>query len=210
MTAVVVNDMEQSNFEDAVRSALAKRLGYEPDIIGEENNVNYGVVPFIRLDGSECRRIDDWQEVAAELARETGVGVSCIANCDWCLMQGPDEEATFIAFAVPGLADNYRDDQYRNMIVAVDPSTAPSAEDFANLKRARRIVAGHLLELAGRLETWIAAGKNERDLLGRIEEIEKLKELAAGDREAVKALLDLDFDAAVAQLPEVAPASPRM
>lgn len=209
MTAASFADMEQSNFEDAVRSALAKRIGYDPDII--DDNENFGVVPFIRLDNSECRRVGDWQELAAELARETGVGVTCIANCDWNMMKGPNEEATFITFAVPGVSENYRDDPYRNLIVAVDAASAPSAEDFEKLKRARRIVAGHLLELAGRLETLIAAGKNERDVLGRIEEIEKLKELTAGGREAVNAVLALDFDAAVAaQSAEAAPATPRM
>jgi hypothetical protein len=205
MIGDVVEGFEQSVFEDAVKAALAKRIGEEPDIIGV--NLNYGVVPFIRLEGKKV----DWQELAAALARQTGVGVTCIAHCDWSFADRPDEEATFVAFAVPGVSEDYRDDPYRNLIKAVDPTTAPSEEDFINLNRARRILGGHLQELSGRRESLIAAGRDEGDIVGRIEAIEKLKELTAGDRDAVRSVLELDFDAAVAvHEGELEPVSPRM
>lgn len=196
MIGEITKDFNQTYFEDAVKAVLAKRIGEDPDIIGGRNNVNFGVVPFVRLEGKRL----DWQEVAAALARQTGVGVTCVAHCDWSFVDRPDEEATFIAFAVPGVSEDYRDHPYRNMVTAVDPATAPSEEDFSNLHRARRIVVAHLQELNGRRETLIAAGRDEHGVLGRIEEVTKLKELAAGDRDAVKSVLELDFDTAVSFL----------
>jgi hypothetical protein len=197
MTNSAVSDLEQSNLEDAVTAAITKRLGYGPEILSGDDNENFGVVPFIRLEGYELNKID-WQEIAAELARGTGVGVTCIANCDWSPKKGPDEEATFISFDVPGLPNSYRDDPHRNMIEAVDPVTAPSEADFASLKRARKILKGRLEELRGRYEVLIAADRDVREVLGSIEATEKLQELGAGDREAVRAVLELDFDTAAA------------
>lgn len=199
-------DLDQSNFEDAVSAALSKRLGGMPPDIFESSTL--GVVAIARLEGRDAERVY-WQEVAAELARETGVGVTCIAHCDWTFNDQPDEEAVFIAFDLPTAVD-YRDDPYRNMISAVDPATAPAQVDFDNLKRARRIVKNHLVELRAKMETLISANKSERDVLERIEAIEKLSDLEADDREAVKAVLDLNFDAAIAAAAEPEVSAPRM
>lgn len=208
-------DLDQSNFEDAVSAAISKRLSpdgavcpsFSPDIY---ESSTLGVVAFSRLEGRDSKRVY-WQEVAAELARETGVGVVCVANCDWKFDDRPyEEEATFIAFDLPSVTGSYRDDPYRNMIFAVDPATAPAQVDFDNLKRARRIVDSHVHELKFRMETLVAAGKSERDVLGRIALIEALAKLEASDREAVKAVLDLNFDAAIAAAAEPEVNSPRM
>lgn len=186
-------DMDQSSLEDAVSKALEKRLGSPVEIY---ESANFGVVAFERLTGSDARKVE-WQELAAELARETGIGISCVANADWqCDDREWDEEATFIAFTVPGVPENYLDDS-RNGIVPVDPATAPSAEDFVNAKRARLIVKNHLLELGSKRDMLISAQRSEREVLDRIADIEKLKDLAASDREAVAAVLNLDFDQAL-------------
>jgi 2-methylisocitrate lyase-like PEP mutase family enzyme len=66
------------NFEDAVSAAIEKRIGMPATIF---DSSNYGVIAIERLTGSDADKIN-WQEVAAELARTTGVGVTCIANCD--------------------------------------------------------------------------------------------------------------------------------
>jgi hypothetical protein len=199
-------DLDQTNFEDVVSAAIARRLGGMPPDIYESNTL--GVVAIGRLEGQDSARVD-WQEVAAELARETGVGVVCIANCDWTFDDRHDEEATFISFDLPSVTGSYRNDPYRNHISPVDPAAAPAQADFDNLKRARGIVKNHLGELRARRETLISAKKDERPVLDRIEEIERLKDLEAGDRDAVKAVLDLDFDAAVL-IVAAEPASPRM
>jgi hypothetical protein len=191
-------DMEQSNFEDAVAAALLKRIGWEIDVY---ESANLGVVAVARLEGSDRGKVD-WQEVAAELARETGVGVTCIANCDWSFDDRPDEEATFIAFACPGVPDGYRDDAYRNQIRAVDPDTAPSQQDFDDARRARKIVAAHLRELDGLREKLIAAGKSDHEATDAYIAAEELKDVTAFERDAVKAVLALDFAGAVASLPK--------
>lgn len=200
MTAqTAFKNMDQSNLEDAVAAALEKRTGSYLDTFP---SANFGVVAFERLTGSDARKVE-WQEVAAALARETGIGVSCIAHADWTFDDRCDEEATFIAFTVPGVPKDYLDDS-RNCIEPVDPETAPSVEDFANAKRARSIVKDHLNELGARRDMLISAQKSEREVLGRIAEIEKLKDLAASEREAVAAVLNLDFDQALGALEPVA------
>ena len=57
----------------------------------------------------------DWQTTAEELAHRTGLGVVCVADCDWGFDDSHDEEATLIAFDVPDLPQDYRDD-HRNLI----------------------------------------------------------------------------------------------
>ncbi|MGY3581942.1 hypothetical protein ACVIGB_001135 [Bradyrhizobium sp. USDA 4341] len=195
-------EMEQSNFEDAVSAAIEKRIGSPVEIY---ESANLGVVAFARLTDYGGKL--EWQELAAALARDTGVGVTCVANTDWTFDDRCDEAATFIAFDLPSVPENYRDHKYRNMIEAVDPFTAPSTQEFADAKRARSIVGDHLRELGSRYEMLIAARKNDRDVLNRIAEIETLKDLRAVDRAAVAAVLELDFDRALQAMtaePEVA------
>jgi hypothetical protein len=202
-------DMEQSNFEDAVMAAIEKRIGGTVEMF---ESANLGVVAFERLSDSEARKVD-WQELAAALARDTGVGVTCVVHTHWSFDDRCDEEATFISFDLPGVPEDYRDDKYRNLITAVDPLTAPSEQDFVNAKRARSIVAGHLRELGSRREVLVSARKSERDVVVRIAEIETLKDLEASEQGAVAAVLELDFDRAlqaIAAAPEPeAAAGPR-
>jgi hypothetical protein len=186
-------DLEQSNFEDAVLAAIEKRIGGAVEMFDSDN---LGVVAFERLSGSDAGKID-WQELAAALARDTGVGVTCVVHTHWAFDDRCDEEATFIAFDLPSVPADYRDDKYRNLISAVDPSNAPTEQDFVNAKRARTIVDNHLRELEARREMLVSARKYEREVSIRIAEIETLKELEASEQEAVAAVLELDFDRAL-------------
>lgn len=198
----LVNDMDQSNLEEAVVAALEKRIGWQTETY---ESANYGVVAVPRLEGEDWRKVD-WQEIAAELARETGIGVTCVANCDWTFSDKCDEEATFVAFACPGVPEGYRDDAYRNLIRRVDPDTAPSQQDFDDAKRARRIVKARLLELQGRREMLIAAGKSDREATDELVTAEELKGLTAFDREALSAVLELDFARAAEAVSKDVPA----
>lgn len=190
--------MTQGELEQAVCAAIEKRLGSPVEIF---DSVHHGVVAFERLGDWEADRID-WQEVAAELARETGIGVTCVVDCDWSFDDRCDEEATFVSFALPSVPEDYRDDEFRNQIRAVDPRTAPSQQDFDDLKRARLIVERHLAELAARRDKLTAAKKPIDEVVDRIASVERLKRIEAGDRAPVAALLALDFDGAMAALPE--------
>lgn len=194
--------LDQSNLEDAVSAAIRKRIGCEP---GTLESVDEGVVAIPRLDGPDFGKVD-WQEVAAELARETGLGVLCVANCDWQNMEGPDEEATFIAFDLPTVPENYRADPYRNLITAVDPANAPSQQDFDNLKAATRIVTARIDELKAKQAQLAAAQKPIDRVVADLDEISRLKALTAEDRDAVSKVVDLDFAGALACIPEVAAA----
>jgi hypothetical protein len=197
-----VNGMDQSNFEDAVCDAIEKRIGSRPTAFA---SATYGVVAIERLTGRDAKV--DWDEVAAELARTTGVGVTCVANCDWTFDDQPDEEATYIAFACPNVPADYAHSEYRSLLSGeFDPATAPSQQDFDNLKKARRIVEEHLRELDGRQGMLVAAGQNDRSVGNDIFDAERLKGLGASDREAVAAVLALDFPLA-SSLVE-APAAP--
>ena len=199
-------DLDQSNLEDAVLEAIEKRIGAPVQIF---ESANFGVVAFERLTGSDRSKVD-FQEVAAQLARSTGIGVCCVCNADWTFDDKCDEEATFIAFDLPSVPADYKDNSHRNMIEAVDPETAPSAEDFVNARRARSIVKDHLVELAARRDVLIGAQKSEGNVLDRIADIETLKDLAASEREAVAAILDLDFDRAIQAVASPVATAPRM
>lgn len=78
-----------------------------------------GVVAIERIDGYGTIPIE-WQNVASLLANETGLAVVCIADCHWGFDDRCDEKATFIAFDVPDLSDEYRNDN-RNKISLVEP-----------------------------------------------------------------------------------------
>ncbi len=192
----LVNGMDQSNLEDAVLAAIEKRIG-APVAVFE--SANYGVVAIERLTGRDADRVD-WDEVAAELARTTGVGVTCVANCDWTFDDRPDEEATYVAFACPGVeAAGYAHDEYRDLLSDdYDPATAPSQQDFDNLKKAQRIVKEYLIELDGRRGKLIAAGKSDAAPTDEMVDVEELKKLLVTERDAVKAVLELDFARAIA------------
>ncbi len=77
-----------------------------------------GVVAFERMDASQAV---DWDALADALRERTGLDVACIADCDWSFDDREDEKATFIAFDVPGLDDDYRQ-SYRNKLTQPTPS----------------------------------------------------------------------------------------
>ncbi len=65
-----------------------------------------GVVAFERLSGNDDDKVD-WDALATEMSRAAGFPVACIANADWSLDGRCDEEATFVAFQVPGVDPDY-------------------------------------------------------------------------------------------------------
>lgn len=75
-----------------------------------------GVVAFERV---EAR---DWNELAACLSEAVGHPVACIATADWNFDDSNDEEAVFVAFAIPSLPADYADD-LRNLMT---PRLVPS------------------------------------------------------------------------------------
>src|SRR5690606_1134501 len=88
-----------------------------------------GVIALERPGGSDTRKFR-WDELAAEIARKTGLGVNSIVHCDWEQVDDADEEAVYIAIEIPSLPTNYRDDPYRNQISARSPEDVPAVEDF--------------------------------------------------------------------------------
>ncbi len=83
-----------------------------------------GVVAFERLGIGDDHRMD-WQAFARAVAERTGMGVLCVACCDWERVGDCDVEATFVAFDLPETPQAYRSDQYGNLIT---PVQAPSRE----------------------------------------------------------------------------------
>lgn len=75
-----------------------------------------GVVAFERVE--DC----DWDELAARLAEAVGHPVACIATADWNFDDRHDEEAVFVAFAIPSLPADYAED-HRNLMT---PRAVPS------------------------------------------------------------------------------------
>jgi len=109
-------EFNRAEAEIALAVALAARIGMEPDFLVSNTP---GVVAMCRLDHIDDSKVE-WQEVVTEVVEQLGVGILCVANCDWLVEGDCDEEATFISFDVPSLPADYRDD-HRNEIDPVDP-----------------------------------------------------------------------------------------
>jgi hypothetical protein len=75
-----------------------------------------GVVAFERIEDR------DWDELATRLAEAVGHPVACIATADWNFDESNDEEAVFVAFAIPSLPGDYAED-HRNLMT---PRAVPS------------------------------------------------------------------------------------
>lgn len=75
-----------------------------------------GVIAFERLDFRDESKID-WAKFQIDMKTATGFNAICVANCDWTFDEKCDEEATLVAFDVPGLPPEYRND-YRNKLPA--------------------------------------------------------------------------------------------
>lgn len=72
-----------------------------------------GVIAMERLGWQDEDRID-WEELAFTLENEIGTPVACIDDADWSFDDRPDEEATYIAFAIPSLNPEYADEAARS------------------------------------------------------------------------------------------------
>lgn len=84
-----------------------------------------GVMAFERIDAivGSNKMADD---LADHLTAETGIPVICIANCDWSFDDACDEEATLVAFDIPSLPEDYRDDPRNQIEPRERPSIAPA------------------------------------------------------------------------------------
>lgn len=195
--------------EAALIKAISERIGCDPDLLDSETP---GVVAISRLDSRDSSLLD-WQEVASVVAREIGVGVVCVANCDWNMVDDCDEEATLIAFDVPDLPEEYRND-YRNQIEAVDPNTAPTAADFRRHRRARQIIASHVNELESAARTRKLAGMSADDLAKRLSAVSQaaasLEVSSSSDVYTAIETLDFDQFIALSPPPETASSAPGM
>jgi hypothetical protein len=114
MTHDRCNDLEaadafdRSLAEDAVSEALGGVEIFDSRVPG--------VVAFERVD------VQDWNAFATDLAAKVGHPVACIASADWSFDDRHDEEAVYVAFAIPSLPADYADD-HRNLMSA---RTVPS------------------------------------------------------------------------------------
>jgi hypothetical protein len=108
-------DYDRTPFEKGIKTAIEGRIGSSVNIYNRHPRP--GVFAFERLNDIYAKI--NWQEVAAELARETNVEVLFIGH-SWT---GPPDnlDITFIAFHVPHLTEGYVEDN-RNMIEPVGPS----------------------------------------------------------------------------------------
>ena len=85
-----------------------------------------GVIAFERME-TTGRDDLDWPACAQAVADATGLVVLAVAHCDWSFDDRCDEEATFIAFDVPGVPEDYAAPHGRNRIAgAAHPRTAPT------------------------------------------------------------------------------------
>jgi hypothetical protein len=147
------------------------------------------------LSWTDADRVD-WQEIASEVARATGLGILCVANCDWLMDDDCDEEATLFAFDVSDLPEEYRND-HRNEITPVDPATAPTADDFNRHRFVKEIITAHLSELAAvQAKARLVVGEDFDAIAERIAEVKQAEEAleVAGAEELFAAVEALDFD----------------
>jgi len=96
------------------REAAAVALDQYMDLVGVGMVTVFesrtpGVMAFERLTAREAAPVD-WDMLAQVLSAAGGAPVVCVAPCDWSFDDSHDEEATLVAFDVPGLDDGYRDD----------------------------------------------------------------------------------------------------
>lgn len=99
---------DRSLAEDAVSGALGGVEIFDSRVPG--------VVAFERVE------VRDWNAFASDLAAKVGHPVACIASADWSFDDRHDEEAVFVAFAIPSLPADYAD-AARNLAT---PRSGPS------------------------------------------------------------------------------------
>ena len=182
---------DRTAVEDAIAEAVNAAIGQQPAAFESRNP---GVVAVERVHCFGDDRLD-WQRVMTEVARKTGAAAVCVAHCDWQQDDDADEEAVLIAFDIPSLPEDYRDD-HRNQIFPVDLEDLPSAEDFDNRDTAEAIVKARLDALASQARQATLARKDASEYTADASELAKLKSLDPQDREIVAAIMALDFDKA--------------
>lgn len=174
---------------DAIEASVGERPVTFPSLAP-------GVVAIERI-YPRGNQVLDWQRIASEVAIKTNIGLLCIANCDWQMPKGADEDATYIAFDIPSLPQDYAT-SHRNSIFPVDPADAPSSEDFDRRSKAAEILQAKRQELHARGELLKLTGKPHSHL---VDEANRLMEIQTGmqpsDREMAAAILALDFDKAL-------------
>lgn len=174
---------------DAIQAGVGERPVTFPSMVP-------GVVAVERI-YPRGNQVLDWQRIASEVALKTKVGVLCIANCDWQMTRGADEDATYVAFDIPSLPQDYATSG-RNSIYPVDPADAPSPEDFDRRRFAVEILQAKRQELHARGDLLKLTGKPHSHLVDEANRLMKVQtSLTAEDREVVGAILTLDFDKAV-------------
>jgi hypothetical protein len=151
-----------------------------------------GVLAFERPWDTELKGVK-LDELAAHLARETGIGVVAIVTCDWSTANG-DEEAMVVAFDVPGLPAEYRDDR-RNRIAPVSADAVPAPEDFAVRDRALKVADSRKLALKAMLE-YLPPGQEAEDAYEELDLLET-HSFHAADRAVHDAIAALEFREAV-------------
>lgn len=173
--------------EDAVNKYLTEKIGGPYNFL---ESTAPGVLAIERIDGYDADKID-WNELACFVARSTGYTMLAAANCDWQTSDGPDEEATWMSFDIPGVDPDYKSEPYRDLIDGpITPDTA-TADDFAAYFKARTFVgyrAKELKERLGYVEDF------EKDVIQiEIDQLDALRPLLlAWERDAVAALNNRD------------------
>lgn len=182
---------ERTEVEDIINDFFTRKVGGPFSIL--ESSVP-GVIALERPDSYDTRKFH-WDELAAEIARKTGLGVNSIVHCDWQNVDDADSEAVYIAVEIPSLPKDYRDDEWRNQITARSPVDVPTPEDFAARDRALLFAEAHLEELRARRKY-----ATEAEIVGidrHIEFLRNVQGLQADDKAVVQALLDRDVEAAI-------------
>lgn len=87
--------------EVALAVALAVRNGLEAEFLESDSPGGAATCHLDHIDDAKA----GWQQVVTQVTQQLGV-----VNCDWKVKDGCNEEATFIAFDVPGLSKDCRDD----------------------------------------------------------------------------------------------------
>lgn len=187
---------DRSTVEDIIQAYLERTIGGPLEMFESSNP---GVIAFERPTGIDASKMD-WDELAADIVRGTGIGVDLIANADWTFDDRPDEEAVYISCRIPSLPFDYsfEDNKYRAIIGPMLPGEAPSAEDFAKAREAKVVARAFLKELQARTE--YETGEALATTKERLEAMKSM--IGMGDVSAlcmplVEALHDRDFDRAI-------------
>lgn len=184
----VVEDIVQAYFERTIGGPLAMFESSNP-----------GVIAFERPTGTDASKTD-WDELAADIVRGTGIGVDLIANADWTFDDRPDEEAVYIACRIPSLPFDYsfEDNKYRAIIDPMLPGGAPSTEDFAKAREAKVVARAHVKELQARTEYETGAAlEATKDRLEAMKSMIGVGDVSARNMELIEALHARDFDRAI-------------